>query len=214
MRSRLESSNKSASSQGLRRHCRPPRPSARPLPPRTHLTETCLWVFSIIIKWQMTLRGAETLKWNVFFKAAGGKDPASVSQGWGNSDVKVETRPHKRTHLGFLSESKFIFLWWVTSASLESSTSPCSFFGFSLFVFWSVRLPPESLLCYGLPSFLIMMKAQQEKWQVMNEKKIFVSTISFNHPKLLLVGDDVPVRKNLLGKDPISFRILCHTVIQ
>lgn len=30
MRSRLESSNKSASSQGLRRHCRPPRPLSAP----------------------------------------------------------------------------------------------------------------------------------------------------------------------------------------
>lgn len=44
---------------------------ARLLLPHTHLTETCLWVFSVIIKWQMTLRGAATLKWNVFFKAAG-----------------------------------------------------------------------------------------------------------------------------------------------
>lgn len=53
----------------------PPPLSPRRLPSRTytHLTVKCLWVCFVIIKWQMTLWAAATLKWNVFFKAGGNR---------------------------------------------------------------------------------------------------------------------------------------------
>lgn len=53
----------------------PPPLSPPRLPSRTytHLTVKCLWVCFVIIKWQMTLWAAATLKWNVFFKAGGNR---------------------------------------------------------------------------------------------------------------------------------------------
>lgn len=40
---------------------------------QTHSAGKCLWVCFVIIKWQMTLWAAATLKWNVFFKAGGNR---------------------------------------------------------------------------------------------------------------------------------------------
>lgn len=188
-----------------------PAPSARPLPPAHALDRDVPLGF--LHHYQVTndlVRGWD-IKMECVFQSRGERIlRASVKA------EEIRTWKWKRGHTsahtwGFIRQQVHIFV--VSHFSFTGIFNvTLSFFRF--FFIWSVRLPPESLLCYGLPSFLIVMKARQEKGQVMNEKNIFASTISFNHPELLLVGDDVPVRKNLLRKDPILFRILCHTVIQ
>lgn len=102
----------------------PPSLSPRRLPSctYTHLTVKCLWVCFVIMKWQMTLWAAATLKWNVLFKAGGNRscERQSRLRKFGQSREKTHTHTHRHSQLG----SSNLYLFWAHLCNCYYFLSP------------------------------------------------------------------------------------------